>query len=60
MQYQAVPRAEQLTREQMQPAAEQAAQRLDEGAKQLTQEVIQPGAQVVTSVYSCRRWAFAV
>ena len=43
---QAVPRAEQLTREQLQPAAEDAAKQLDEGAQKLTQEVIQPAAQV--------------
>lgn len=41
-----MPAAEHLTREQMQPAAEQAAQQLDAGAQQLTQEVMKPTAQV--------------
>lgn len=52
---QAVPAAERLTQETMQPAAEQAAERLDTTAQQITREVLKPGARVCTIqlCYSC-------
>lgn len=54
---QAVPTAEKLTKEQLQPGAQQAADTLNQGAERLTQEIIQPEAkqlaeQVPTQVYA--------
>lgn len=44
--WQAVPRAQELTRGKMQPAAQDAAERLDATAEKITGEIIQPVAQV--------------
>ena len=41
-----MPRAQELTKGKMQPAAEDAAQQLDAAAEKVTGEIIQPVAQV--------------